>query len=161
MSGLFIVYCGLHPLYLQIEARKVVVQVYALTETCRTNLYDINSCAHVPIHPLAPQNKNSAFELILFVYMRAIWKVTLSELLTIQAMRTKIFIMYKNINILKLLLNIVTTEIEALVLSGNKFLYACVKEVCHLLAQPHLLLQNTTLLAALISPQATTTCLPI
>jgi hypothetical protein len=38
----------------------------------------------------------------------------------------KTFIMYKKTYILKLLLNIVTAEIEAFV-SGNKFLYACVK----------------------------------
>jgi hypothetical protein len=30
---------------------------------------------------------------------------------------------------LKLLLNIVTAGIKALVVSGNRFLYACVKEV--------------------------------
>jgi hypothetical protein len=36
----------------------------------------------------------------------------------------------KNRYILKSLLYIVTTTTEALV-SGNKFLYACVKEVCH------------------------------
>jgi hypothetical protein len=36
--------------------------------------------------------------------------------------------------ILKLLLNVVTAGIEALV-SGNKFLYGCVKEVCRLWAQ--------------------------
>jgi hypothetical protein len=34
--------------------------------------------------------------------------------------------------ILELLLSIVTTGIEVLVISGNKFLYACVKEVCRL-----------------------------
>jgi hypothetical protein len=34
--------------------------------------------------------------------------------------------------VLKLLLNIVTAGIEALVVMGNKFLYASVKEVCHL-----------------------------
>jgi hypothetical protein len=38
----------------------------------------------------------------------------------------------KNMYILKLLLNVVPAGIEALVISGNKFLYACVKEVCHL-----------------------------
>jgi hypothetical protein len=38
---------------------------------------------------------------------------------------------------LKLLLNITTTGLEALVISGHMFLYACVKEVCHLRAQPH------------------------
>jgi hypothetical protein len=36
----------------------------------------------------------------------------------------------KNTYILKLLLNIVTARMEALVASENKFLYACVKEVC-------------------------------
>jgi hypothetical protein len=39
--------------------------------------------------------------------------------------------MQKNTYKLKLLLNIVTTEFEALV-SGNKFLCAYVKEVCRL-----------------------------
>jgi hypothetical protein len=37
---------------------------------------------------------------------------------------------------LKLILNVVTAEIEALVVSVNKFLHACVKEFCRLLAQP-------------------------
>jgi hypothetical protein len=37
----------------------------------------------------------------------------------------------------KLLLNIVTTGTETLVVSGNQFLHACVKEVVHLSAQPH------------------------
>jgi hypothetical protein len=36
----------------------------------------------------------------------------------------------------KLLLNIVTAGIEAFVVSENKFLYACVKEICRLWAQP-------------------------
>jgi hypothetical protein len=42
----------------------------------------------------------------------------------------------KNAYILKLLLNIVTAGTEALVVLGNKFLYAYVKEVCRLCAQP-------------------------
>jgi hypothetical protein len=62
--------------------------------------------------------------------MRAIQKVTSGELLTKQAMR-KYLLYMKNAYILKLLLNVVTTRIEALV-SGNKFLYAYAKEVCHL-----------------------------
>jgi hypothetical protein len=40
----------------------------------------------------------------------------------------------KNTHIFKLLINIVTAEIEALIISGNKVLYACVKEVCCLWA---------------------------
>jgi hypothetical protein len=36
---------------------------------------------------------------------------------------------------LKLRLNVVTAGTEALV-SGNAFLYACVKEICRLRAQP-------------------------
>jgi hypothetical protein len=63
--------------------------------------------------------------------MRAVWKVTFIEMLTKQAMR-KTILYTKNTYILKLVLNVVTTGIEALVLSGNKFMYACVKEVCHL-----------------------------
>jgi hypothetical protein len=39
--------------------------------------------------------------------------------------------MYKNMYIDKLLLDIVTAEIEALVL-GNTFLYVCVEEACYL-----------------------------
>jgi hypothetical protein len=62
-------------------------------------------------------------------------KVTPSELLTKQAMRKMYYIQKKNTYILKLLLNVVTAGIEGLV-SGNKFLYACVKEVCLLLAKP-------------------------
>jgi hypothetical protein len=48
----------------------------------------------------------------------------------------KIILYTENQYILKLLLNIVTAWIEAPVLSGNKFLYACVKEVCGHCAQP-------------------------
>jgi hypothetical protein len=40
--------------------------------------------------------------------------------------------MYK----LKLLLNVVNAETEAILVSVNKFLHACVKEVCHLRPQP-------------------------
>jgi hypothetical protein len=54
-------------------------------------------------------------------FKRAIRKVTSDELLIKQA---------------KLLLNVLTAEIEALVVSVNKFLHACVKEVCRLSAQP-------------------------
>jgi hypothetical protein len=43
----------------------------------------------------------------------------------------------KNMYTLKLLLNIVTTGTEALVVLGNQFLYASVKEVYRLWAQPH------------------------
>jgi hypothetical protein len=63
--------------------------------------------------------------------MKAIWKVTSSELLTKQAMRKKL-LCTKNMYILELFLSIVTARIQALVISGNKFLYACVKEGCHL-----------------------------
>jgi hypothetical protein len=67
--------------------------------------------------------------------MRAIRKVTSSEVLTKQAIRKKIII-HKNIYILKPLLNVVTARIMAFVLSQNKFLFACVKEACLLWAQP-------------------------
>jgi hypothetical protein len=61
---------------------------------------------------------------------RAIHKVTSSEPLTKQVPRKKLHT--KNMYILKLFLDIVTAGSEALVISGNKFLYVCVKEVCHL-----------------------------
>jgi hypothetical protein len=48
-------------------------------------------------------------------YTRAIWKLISSELLTKQAMRNKIYYMQKNTYIFKLLLNIVTAGIEAVV----------------------------------------------
>jgi hypothetical protein len=35
-----------------------------------------------------------------------------------------------------LLINVVTAGIEGLIVSGNKFLYACVEEVCRLWTQP-------------------------
>jgi hypothetical protein len=64
-------------------------------------------------------------------YARAIRKVTSGELLTKQA--TKKMLLYtKNMYILKLPLNSITAGIEAFVISGNKFLYGCVKEVCRL-----------------------------
>jgi hypothetical protein len=56
-------------------------------------------------------------------------KVSSGELLTKQAMRKELLYI-KNTYILKLLLNVVTIGSELLVESGNKFLYACVKEVC-------------------------------
>jgi hypothetical protein len=54
--------------------------------------------------------------------MRAIQKVTTGELLTKQAMRKKMQEIHTYIH--KLLLNVVTTRIEALDVLGNKFLYA-------------------------------------
>jgi hypothetical protein len=67
-------------------------------------------------------------------YTRAIQKVTSSELLTIQAMETRLLHAI-NMYILKILLNIVPAGIEAFI-SGNEFLYSSVKKVCHLGAQP-------------------------
>jgi hypothetical protein len=61
--------------------------------------------------------------------MRALPKVTSGELLTKQAMRKKNYYA-KNTCILTLLLNPVTAGIKASVISLNKFLHACVKEVC-------------------------------
>jgi hypothetical protein len=52
-------------------------------------------------------------------------------------MRKKMYYTEKNMYILKLLRNVVTARIEAPVISGNKFLYACVKQVCSLQALPH------------------------
>jgi hypothetical protein len=51
-------------------------------------------------------------------------------------MRKKNLLYARNTYILTLLLNAVIAGIEALVISGNKFLYACVKEVCCMCAQP-------------------------
>jgi hypothetical protein len=66
-------------------------------------------------------------------HTRAIQKVTSSELLRKHAIgENKFYYIPKYTYILKLLLNIVTAGIEALVVSGNKFLYVCVKEVCRL-----------------------------
>jgi hypothetical protein len=66
---------------------------------------------------------------------RAIRRITSGELLTKQTMR-KILLNTKNMYILNLFLKVFITGIEAIVVSGNKFLYACVKEVCLLCAQP-------------------------
>jgi hypothetical protein len=63
--------------------------------------------------------------------MRAIWKVIFSELITKQAMRKKVLFTKKCIHTF-VLFSVVTTGIEALVISWNKLLCACVKEVCHL-----------------------------
>jgi hypothetical protein len=50
--------------------------------------------------------------------------------------KEKILLLYtKNTHILKLFLKVATAGIEALV-SGNKFLYVCVKEICRLRPQP-------------------------
>jgi hypothetical protein len=56
--------------------------------------------------------------------MRAIRKLTSGELLTKQAEKNYT----KNVYVLKLLLNVVTARIEALVVSGNKLLYALSKK---------------------------------
>jgi hypothetical protein len=61
-------------------------------------------------------------------------KVTSSEML--KNNEKKICIMYKKKYILKLRLNVVTAGTEALVVSGNKYLYAYLKEVCRHWAQP-------------------------
>jgi hypothetical protein len=45
-------------------------------------------------------------------------------------------ILYENTYILKTILNVVTAGIEALVVLGNKFLYACVQEICRSWIQP-------------------------
>jgi hypothetical protein len=57
----------------------------------------------------------TAYELDVRPSTRAVWKVTSSELLTKQEMRKNV-LYTKNTYILKLLLNIVTATIEALVL---------------------------------------------
>jgi hypothetical protein len=67
---------------------------------------------------------------------RDIRKVNAGELLTKQATREKMLYTKKITYILKLHLNVVTAGIETLVVSGNKFLYACVKVVRRLWAQP-------------------------
>jgi hypothetical protein len=66
---------------------------------------------------------------------RSIQKANFGELLTEQRMRGK-HLLYIKIYIPKLLLNVVTPGIEALIITGNKFLYSCVKELCCLWAQP-------------------------
>jgi hypothetical protein len=53
-----------------------------------------------------------------------------------QAKREQHLLYTQNKYILKLLLNVVTACTEALVVSGNKFMYACVKDVCRHWAQP-------------------------
>jgi hypothetical protein len=77
-------------------------------------------------------------------YRRDIQKVTSGELLK-QAMRKYKLLYVKYTYVLKLLLNVVTARIEASVVLGNKFLYACV-----LWAQPLLIvveaLRSRTLL---------------
>jgi hypothetical protein len=62
---------------------------------------------------------------------KTIRKVTSDELLLKQAKRKTNLLYTKTTCILKLLLNVVTVETEALV-SWNKFLYACVKYVYRL-----------------------------
>jgi hypothetical protein len=53
-----------------------------------------------------------------------------------QALTKTILLYTKYKYILQLLLNVVSAWIEARVVSRNKFLYACVKEVCRHWAQP-------------------------
>jgi hypothetical protein len=64
-------------------------------------------------------------------YTRAIWKVTAGELLTKQTMR-KMLLDTKHKYVVELILNLVTTESETLVISENKFLNGCGKDVCRL-----------------------------
>jgi hypothetical protein len=51
-------------------------------------------------------------------------------------MRKKLLLHTKNTYILQLLLKVVTVGTETIVVSRNKFLYVCVKEVCLLWARP-------------------------
>jgi hypothetical protein len=69
-------------------------------------------------------------------HTRAIQNVISCELLTKQAMRKFFLLHTRNIYTLQLLLNLVTAGTGALVVSWNKLLYACVKDVCCLWAQP-------------------------
>jgi hypothetical protein len=62
--------------------------------------------------------------------MWAIRKVTSDGLLT--GNKKKELLYTKNTHMFKLLINIVAAKIEALIISGNKFLYAC--ELSHVLA---------------------------
>jgi hypothetical protein len=61
-------------------------------------------------------------------YMRAIQKVISGELLTKQAVRKKNVIRFKKY------VHVSQHRIELLVVSQNMFLYACVKDVYHLLS---------------------------
>jgi hypothetical protein len=63
-----------------------------------------------------------------------IWKVTSNELIQ-QRKKKKYIYIQKNMAVLQPLLNVVTARTEALAILGNKFLHACVKEICCLLAQ--------------------------
>jgi hypothetical protein len=59
-------------------------------------------------------------------------EVTSDELLTKQAMRKKKIIIYKRMHTYLSYFSMYTSGTEASVILGNKFLYDCVKEVCHL-----------------------------
>jgi hypothetical protein len=69
---------------------------------------------------------------------RIIWRLFESNLrLAVNKTSNGEKILYaKNTYIFKPLLNVVSAGIEALIVSGNKFLHACVKAVCRLWAQP-------------------------
>jgi hypothetical protein len=100
-------------------------------------------------------SRQTKLNFIVRLYTRAIWKVTSGELLKNKQWE-KTFLLYtKNKYILKLLLNIVTAWIEALVL-GNKFLCACVKEVCGHWAQP--CLDTFHQLLIIVEPILSKTC---
>jgi hypothetical protein len=58
-------------------------------------------------------------------------KVTQHHIIIEMCIVSVVFPLFCPTPVLKLLLNVVTTGTEALIL-GIKFLYACVKEVCHL-----------------------------
>jgi hypothetical protein len=73
---------------------------------------------------------------ILFYSTRAIWKTTSGEVKKTSNELLLLLLFLYSKDVLQLLLNVVTAEIEALV-SGNKFLCTWVKEGCRLWAQPH------------------------
>jgi hypothetical protein len=70
-------------------------------------------------------------QIALHAILHTVRKETSGELLTKEAMETN-RIIYKYTHILKLLFSVVTAGIETLAVWGNKFLNACVKEVCRL-----------------------------
>jgi hypothetical protein len=74
--------------------------------------------------------------LISILIYGVIWKVASDKLLTKQGMRRKIIIhKYSYVYILKQLLNTITSGTVELDVSGNMFLYVCVKDICCLWSQ--------------------------
>jgi hypothetical protein len=112
------------------SALNLLVLVYPLHVSVHRASYKGTSASAWNSYCIIDRPPNTNYQ-----HTRAIRKATSNECQQNKAM--KILIIYENTYILKLLLNVVTPGIEVIIVSRNRFLYACVKQFCRLRAQTH------------------------